>query len=417
MSRIVLTTMGSLGDLHPLISIGSSLRDRGHQVVFATFEIYRSAIEPLGFEFHPLRPTALEDEDSMAMMMDLKTGTEKILRDYVFANIRDTYTDILNIAQGADFIVAGELVYAARIAAEKLGIGWCVCILAPASLFSAYDPPVLPPYPFLAKLRPLGFRVNRLVIDLAAAVTRKWSQPLHDLRQELGLLPVGNPVIESKYSPYLVLVLFSPVMGTLQPDRPASAVQTGFTFYDGHPETKLAPELEHFLDRGEPPIVFTLGSAAVLAPGQFFQESMAAAKQLHRRAVLLIGKNPPPAGLTDEIFAWDYAPYSQLFPRASAIVHQGGIGTTAQALRSSRPTLVTPYSHDQPDNAARLVRLGTSRTIKRDRYRVDRVARELKILLEHPSYADRAAAVGRVLESENGTEVACNAIERSLKQV
>jgi rhamnosyltransferase subunit B len=99
------------------------------------------------------------------------------------------------------------------------------------------------------------------------------------------------------------------------------------------------------------------------------------------------------------------------------IVHQGGIGTTAQALRSSRPTLVTPYSHDQPDNAARLVRLGTSRTIKRDRYRVDRVARELKILLEHPSYADRAAAVGRVLESENGTEVACNAIERSLKQV
>jgi rhamnosyltransferase subunit B len=90
MSKIVVTTMGSLGDLHPLISIGLGLRDRGHQIVFATFETYRQAIEPLGFEFYSTRPMALEDEDSMATMMDLRTGTEKVLRDYVFANIRDT---------------------------------------------------------------------------------------------------------------------------------------------------------------------------------------------------------------------------------------------------------------------------------------------------------------------------------------
>jgi rhamnosyltransferase subunit B len=179
---------------------------------------------------------------------------------------------------------------------------------------------------------------------------------------------------------------------------------------------KLAEELENFLSRGEPPIVFTLGSAAVLAPGRFFQESIAAAKQLHRRAVLLIGKNPPPADLTDDIVACDYAPYSRIFPRASAIVHQGGIGTTAQALRSSRPTLVTPYSHDQPDNAARLVRLGTSRTIRRDRYSADRVAQELKILLANPTYANQAAAVGKVLASEHGTAIACDAIELALNK-
>ncbi len=138
----------------------------------------------------------------------------------------------------------------------------------------------------------------------------------------------------------------------------------GFTFYDGtQGGAELTPELKQFLDAGEPPIVFTLGSAAVMTPGSFYQESIQAAKLLNRRAVLLIGKNAPPENLPDDILAVSYAPYSQIFPYACAIVHQGGIGTTAQALRAGRPTLVMPYSHDQPDNAARVERLGTSRTI------------------------------------------------------
>jgi UDP:flavonoid glycosyltransferase YjiC (YdhE family) len=152
-----------------------------------------------------------------------------------------------------------------------------------------------------------------------------------------------------------------------QPDWAANTVITGFTFYDGSQDrTELTQELKQFLDAGEPPIVFTLGSAAVLDPGNFYQESIQAAKQLNRRAVLLIGKNTPPKNLSEDILAVNYAPYSQIFPHACAIVHQGGIGTTAQALRAGRPTLVMPYSHDQPDNAARVNRLGTSRTIPRN---------------------------------------------------
>jgi rhamnosyltransferase subunit B len=131
--------------------------------------------------------------------------------------------------------------------------------------------------------------------------------------------------------------------------------------------------------------------------------------------LLLIGQNPPPEHLSPDILAVDYAPYSQVFPRACAIVHQGGIGTTAQALRAGRPTLVMPYSYDQPDNAARVARLGTSRTISRRQYQAARVAQELSTLLTNPRYAAKAAEVGRMIQIEKGVAVACDAIEALLK--
>jgi rhamnosyltransferase subunit B len=130
--------------------------------------------------------------------------------------------------------------------------------------------------------------------------------------------------------------------------------------------------------------------------------------------VLLMGNNPLLANLPTEALAVNYAPYSQIFPHACAIAHQGGIGTTAQALRAGRPTLVMPYSHDQPDNAARLERLGTSQTISRKQYSATKVTKLLRELLEHPSYAAKAAKVSQIIQAENGVTVACNAIEKLL---
>jgi len=415
MSRIVVTTIGSLGDLHPKIAIALELRQRGHDVVFATHKEYQSKIEALGFKFQRMRPdnTALNDPQEMARMMDLKTGTEYIARNWVCANLRETYTDLMNWATDANFILAGEGVVAARLVAEKLGIRWALCVLQPASFLSAYDPSVIPIFPLLSKLRGFGFIVNRGVVKLAKIASRSWVKPIHQLRQELKLSPlVGNPLIDDKYSSYLTLALFSSVLAKPQPDWAANTVMAGFTYYDGN--TELTPELQRFLDSGTPPIVFTLGSAAVLAPGNFYQESVEAAKQLNRRAVLLIGKNTPPANLTKDLIAVSYAPYSQVFPRACAIAHQGGIGTTAQALRAGRPTVVMPYSHDQPDNAARVERLGTSRTIGRKNYSASRVAHELGELLDNPSYAAKAIEIGRIIKSENGVCIACDAIEKQL---
>ena len=88
---------------------------------------------------------------------------------------------------------------------------------------------------------------------------------------------------------------------------------------------------------------------------------------------------------------------------------------TAQALRAGRPTLIMPYSHDQPDNAARVERLGTSRTIPRKEYFAKRVALELNVLLENPSYANKAMEIRKIIQAENGVEVACDAIEKQLE--
>jgi rhamnosyltransferase subunit B len=417
-SRIVLTTIGSLGDLHPKIAIALELRKRGHDVVFATHKEYQTKIAALGFEFQRMRPdnSALDDPQEMARMMDLQTGSEYIVRKWVCPSLRETYADLMNCAKDADLIVAGEGVLAARLVAEKLGIPWASSAMAPISFFSVCDPSVLPIFPLLAKLRGFGSIANQAVINFAKLVSKSWGEPVHQFRKELGLPPLkGNPLIDDKFSPYLVLALFPSVLAKPQPDWPPNTVVAGSTFYDGsNGGTELEPKLKQFLDAGEPPIVFTLGSAAVMAPGNFYRESIQAAKLLNRRAVLLIGKNALPESLSEDILAVSYVPYSHIFDRAGAIVHQGGIGTTAQALRAGRPTLVMPYSHDQPDNAARVERLGTSRTVARKSYTALRAARELRELFYNPGYAEKAAELGRIVGAQNGVFVACDEIEKLL---
>ncbi|MBE9070382.1 glycosyltransferase family 1 protein [Leptolyngbya cf. ectocarpi LEGE 11479] len=421
MSRIVLTTIGSFGDLHPKIAIALELRRRGHDIVFATHREYQHKIEALGFEFHRMRPdnTALNDPEEMARMMDLRTGTEYVVRNWVCASLRETYTDLMNTAKNADLIINGEGVLAARLVAEKLGISWIPTVLQPLSFLSAYDPSVLPALPAIFQLPGFNLIAQRGIRPLSKLLSKAWAKPVYQLRQEIDLPPLkGNPLIDDKYPPGLVLTMFSPVLAKPQPDWPTNTVLTGFTFYDGSEGGRQLPsELEQFLNAGEPPIVFTLGSAAVVSPGQFYEESIKAVNHLNRRAVLLMGKNAPPANLPNSIIAVNYAPYSQLFSRACAIVHQGGVGTTAQALRAGRPTLVTPYSVDQPDNAARVKRLGTSRTVSRKQYIAKRVAKQLNELLDNPNYAARSIKIGAIIRAENGVNVACDAIEKQLKAV
>ena len=135
------------------------------------------------------------------------------------------------------------------------------------------------------------------------------------------------------------------------------------------------------------------------------------------RAVLLVGHRNKQlfSGLqSNRIAVVDYTPHAELFSRAAAIVHQGGIETTAQALRSGRPMLVVPFSFDQPDNAARVTRLGVARTLPRHRYTANHVVAELNRLLQDHSYATRAAQVGEQVQAENGVKIACDALEAHL---
>ena len=173
------------------------------------------------------------------------------------------------------------------------------------------------------------------------------------------------------------------------------------------------------MDEGEPPIIFTLGSSAIWDAGNFYLESIAAAQRLGKRAVLLVGSDPlnqPSQPLPQNVIAVAYAPYAQVFPRASVIVHQGGIGTIGQALRAGKAMLVMPFGGDQYDNGARVVRLGAGRTIRRKQYTAERTVEELKELFANPSYMKKAAELGRRVQSENGVRVACDAIDAQLNE-
>ncbi len=419
--RIVLSNIGTLGDIHPLIAIALELKRRGHTPVMALPEVYRPRIEPLGLEFHALRPDIDPSNTILVeMVYDVKKGTERGLREFLFPALRQTYDDLLDAATKparADLLLLGELNYAGPLVAEAAGIPWASYVLAPFSFFSAYDPPVLPPYPRLAKADKVA-GMGRAMRRLASFVTRKWPEPVYALRRELGLPPGANPIFDAKHSPYLVLALFSRVLGVEQKDWPANTLITGFCFYDADVDSpqraKLPPRLEEFLAAGEPPVVFTLGSAAVLAAGRFYEMSARAAMRMGVRAVLLIGADPRnrlQQELPESICVAEYAPYSVLFPRAAMVVHQGGVGTTAQCLRAGQPMLIMPYSHDQPDNARRMGRLKVAQAIQRANYTPLRVARKVRAMLAEPRFALRAQSVALQLQREDGVRSACDALE------
>ena len=422
--RIVLSNIGTLGDTNPLIAIALELKRRGHTPVMALPAVYESRIRPLGLEFYAVQPDIDPTNTILVeMIYDIKNGTEHGLRDFLFPVLRQTYADLLDAAtkpERADLLLLGELNYAGPLVAEVTGIPWASYVLAPLSFFSAFDPPVLPPYPRLARADKVVPGFGRVIRRVARFVSRKWPEPIYELRRELGLPKGANPLFDAKHSPSLVLALFSRVLGMEQKDWPEHTLITGFCYYDADAGNQALPaNLEKFLAAGPPPVVFTLGSAAVLAAGNFYETSAKAAIRLGIRAVLLIGTDPRnqlKTPLPETVCIAEYAPYSELFKRAAMVVHQGGVGTTAQCLRAGKPMLIMPFSHDQPDNARRMKRLKVARVIQRGSYTPWRVARRLKAMLADPLLAQRAESVGKQLASEDGVRMACDALEELYKK-
>ena len=417
--RVVLQAFGSLGDLHPTMAIALALKARSHDVTIVTHEQYRLKVrrERLGFEPTPpdFGGEKGDVEELYRKTMDGAHGSEFVVRELCLPHVRGQYDALLRAAQGADAIVAHPLGYAAPLVAEKLGIPWVSTALQPLIQWSATDPSVYPNAPWATPILRLSPVFGRWFVALGRAQTRPWMAPVDRLRADLGLPPAReHPMFEGMVSPRLHLCLFSRVLAEPQPDWPASSVQTGFAFYDrGDDGAMMPPGLTEFLDQGPPPVVFTLGSSAVMVAGGFYRTAAEVAKTLGRRAVLLVGPDPRNAlaDLPEGVAAFPYAAYSELFPRAAAIVHQGGAGTTAQALRAGKPMLVVPFAHDQPDHAERITRRGLGLRLARGSFSPGRVLPLLERLLGDPGIAARAAAAGSEVRSENGAVAAAQAIE------
>ncbi|MFM9905975.1 MAG: glycosyltransferase [Pyrinomonadaceae bacterium] len=418
MARIVLSTTGSLGDLNPMIALALELRRRGHTSVINSWDGYREKIDSLGFEFRPLRPSIdPTDREIARRVMDARKGPEMVIKDLIFPNLHAMYDDLVAACDGADAMLNGEVIYVAGSVAETANIKWISTSLQPMSMFSSYDPNVYPTVEWMQLFRPMPPAFHDAMFSFLKWTISDWFEPFKQFRRDLGLSPNNDPVFTDKYSKLLHLAMFSKAIGKPQPDWFSPTLQTGFCFYDESETVTLPLELGEFLDAGEPPIVFTLGSAAVMDARDFFDESAKAAKMLGRRAVMLYGRdNEPPKGLSEDIVGFETAPYSLVFPKAACVVHQGGVGTTAQVLRAGVPHLFMPYAHDQPDNAARCQRNGVAEIISRTRYNSSSAAAALKNILGNDKYVSKASQLKRVIDSETGTKTACDAIEDILRK-
>lgn len=417
--RIVLNTLGSFGDIHPYMAIAMELRRRRHVPVIATMEIYREKIEGAGLEFAPVRPNIPQpreqDPELIKKIMEPKTGPRFLMEGLIFPAVRDSYEDLLKAVTGADLLVTHPAAPAGPLVGRQTGMPWISTVLAPLSFMSAYDPPVPPYWQWITKLSVLGPGVMKFVLNLSKSTYK--AEAVTKFRDELGLPDTGNPMFEGQHSRLRVLALFSELFARPQPDWPRQTRITGFCFYDGHHEVAIPPEMTRFLDNGPPPLVFTLGSSAVWVARDFFRESVEAAKRLGRRAVLLIGdERNLPTSVSEGVMVLDYVPYQSLLPKACAVVHHGGVGTTSQGLLAGVPALIVPFAFDQSDNAEHARRLGTSKTLYRKNYFGPRVASELLELLTQPAYARRAIEVSQNLKQENGAARAADLIEEAMLQ-
>lgn len=359
--NILLVNDGTSGDMHPFFAIGRELARRGHGIVVCTNDVYRAPVERLGFRFVSTG-TAQEYEANTSNpdMWSSSKARVTAWKEIVVPRLRPLHDLLERQVQGDTLIVCGLLTAAfARAVQERRGVPLLTAVLSPQVFFSAKSPakglPVPPwlPYPLRAGLlRGLDFAIDSVM-----------APDLNRFRAELGLAPVNRIRSRRVFSPQGTLGLFPEWYAPRQSDWAENLSLTGFPLFDegGH---AADPVLEQFLAAGAPPLVFTAGTGMRHAHA-FFAAAVELLRRLGRRGVLLSkSAQQIPADLPPQVLYREYAPMNTLLPRSAALVHHGGIGSTAEALAAGIPQLVVPYAYDQFDNGERLRRLGCGLSLK-----------------------------------------------------
>lgn len=358
MKKILLTTLGSHGDLHPYLGMAKVLKEEGYNIVLSSHPHFEPLALKLGVDFLPIKPS-YEDigtEDKWANQANHPTkSTEFIVKELFLPYIKYNYEKLLEQSENTSLIISHFLSFATPLVAEKKNIPWLSCVLQPSTFMSSQEPPILAPLPFLPKLKFLGPTFFEILYKTISKVSEGWFYPLNNFKEDLGLnTDVKNPLVRC-FSPHGTLAMFDELFHPVQKDCPQRTFQIGFPFFDQDTEENISKETVKFLDSGESPIIFTLGTAIVLTDTPFFEIAYNSIKETGERAIFLIGKKskPLPDYIKNDpnIHLSTYEPFSQLFIHGKIIVHQCGIGTTAQALLSGKPQILVPFSHDQPDNA------------------------------------------------------------------
>ena len=380
--RILLFPIGSAGDVHPFIGIGLALRERGHEVVLSTSAYFEDTARRAGLEFAGI---GTREEFERTLQDPDLWHPRRAFATVIHKGVEHTYQPILDVVRerhkpGDTIVVGATLSLGARTAAEAVGAPYVSVHLAPAVFMSSARPAV---FPGMLMGRWVPRWAYRLQLWLGRRATDAIALPgLNRFRAGIGLPPALEIIRDWWHAPGRTIGLFPDWFAPVQPDWPPQTRLTGFVLFDESGRRESPPGLARFLDDGEPPILFTPGSA--MAHGrEFFREAVAACRLLGRRG-LLVSRFPEtvPDELPLTICHVEYVPFSEIMPRCAALVSHGGIGTCAQALRAGIPHLVQHMAHDQPDNASRIAELGTGAGIAARRFKAAVVADKLAAMLD-----------------------------------
>lgn len=357
------------------------------------------------------------------MLRAVQRTPQVLWTKFILPYLQQTYDDSLAAIAGACLVFSSSIAFGATLAAEKLGVPHLGVVLQPSLQLSSYDPPLFGHAQLISQLIYRGgLPATRAYLGLARAVARIWARPIQRFRRQIGLPKTHlHPFFEGRLAGGRPIGLYSKVLGDVQPDYPPGFTVAGFAFYDGPAVASVrSTELDRFIDAGPAPLVFTQGTSAVHDSARFTAISLEAVRRLGERAIFVLDdaqRATLAAHRSDSILIAGYVPYSRVFGRCKAIVHHAGIGTTAQALRSGRPQLISPYFADQPDNAARVQRLGVGRVVPPEAWTSTRVVQELRSLEQDAAISASALSVSHSMSQENAVDtvvrIALETLERS----
>ncbi|HEY5102221.1 MAG TPA: nucleotide disphospho-sugar-binding domain-containing protein [Steroidobacteraceae bacterium] len=408
----MLPTLGSAGDVHPMIALGIALRRRAHRVTIITSAYFQPVIEKQGLEFLPAG--TMNDFEAAIADPDLwhpRRGFAVVARRAMVPAIEPIFRLIETHADDNTVVAASGICLGARVAQEKLGVPTASVHLQPSIIRSLVDQGMMGNFRISAS-QPLWFKRAFFRLLDWAVIDRELKRPLNEFRATLGLAPVERLFRSWVHSPQCVIGFFPNWFAAAQPDWPPHTHLVGFPLWDGDEENaRLSSQARRFLKEGEPPVIFTPGSAAA-SMQRFFQESVEAACKLGLRAMLVTNfPGQLPRTLPSNIEPCGYLPFSQVLPRAKLLVYHGGIGTLAQTIKAGIPHLVVPNSHDQFDNAWRIEQLGLGRTIGQPRYRAADAASLIQAILKDDGLRRRCHEYAVRIDSNAAVTRACELIE------
>jgi len=408
---ILLPTIGSAGDVYPVIELGTALQERGHRVTVITNQFFGQQVWSAGLDFVPLG-TVQEWESGIAdpRLWHPTKSFHCIAERAIIPSIATLYHIIRERQTSTTVVAASGICFGARIAQEKLGIPLATLHLQPAMLRSLVDGGRPRRIPMDAAVPQVFKRILMWLAD-KAWIDRILAPPINSFRASLGLPPVARILKDYVHSTQLVIGLFPEWFAPIQPDWPKNTKLAGFVLHNGSEGHVMRNAVEEFLAAGPPPLVFTPGSAAATLK-DFFRESVDACRIGGHRAMLITNfPEQLPRNLPSGVRVFSYLPFSRILPRCSAVVHPGGIGTMAQAIKAGIPQLVVPHAHDQPDNAFRIERLGLGISIYPERYHAPRVAQALTKLLASSQIGTHCAEYAEKVDSSATSKQVCDLIE------